>query len=97
MGIEELVPDPRGRPLLPSLGGPTVAAAVIASDPADANDEVFVKLPYIDDGKFLHGPCPWMARIVDGANYGIPTTGDRAIVAFTEEKEPWIIMWWPNA
>lgn len=70
--------------------------AEIVSNPADATEGVMVVIPSFSP-ILEHGPCPWSPRIIDGSNYGIPTKGDRALVVISEEKEPWIVEWWPYA
>lgn len=82
---------------------PAARLAIIASDPADTTEEVYVTMPHFDgttdhpNGVHLHGPCPWTPRVVDSGHYGIPSRGDRALVAFNEEDEPVIVTWWPDA
>lgn len=87
-GIADLVPDPRGR----DDGLPNVRETVVVSTPADTTERVFVR----DDLDQIHGPCPWIPRIVDASHYGIPEEGDFALLAFNEEDEPVIVNWWDH-
>jgi hypothetical protein len=74
---------------------PVLWSGEIATDPADTTDPVMVRIPAKDEGVYEYGPCPWEPRIVDGDEYGIPSTGDRALIALDEKGDPWIVMWWP--
>src|SRR5688572_6170827 len=74
-------------------------------DEAIAYEAEIINSPAIDEGAFViipnfdpnlkWGPCPWSPRIVSAAEYGTPTQGDRALVMISDEKEPWILEWWP--
>jgi hypothetical protein len=72
----------------------TLREAVIDSDPADISEAVFAIVPgFADDLRY--GPCPWEPRLVDDHEYGTPSTGDRALVAISDEGEAWVVAWWP--
>lgn len=68
--------------------------ATIVSDPADTTEEVWVTIDG-DDPPLRTGPCPWTPRIVDSETYGIPSSGDRALLAVSEDNEAWVVSWWP--
>jgi hypothetical protein len=45
------------------------------------------------------GPCPYEPRVAlddDDALYlREPVRGDRALVVFDDNREPWVVCWWP--
>src|SRR4051794_29938640 len=53
-----------------------------------AGDLLRVALPGADNSRHEHGPCPWMPR-----RTAMPTTGDRCLVAFDDDGNPWIVVW----
>ncbi len=58
----------------------------VATDP-DADGHVEVVTPgFADD--LRHGPCPVMPRGV-----GMPERGDRCLVAFGDDRRPWVVAW----
>jgi hypothetical protein len=84
--IDALIPRERGDGD-DDLAGATVAGLI--ASPPDASGRVFVTIPSYDPS-LRHGPCPVMPR---GAAQ--PARGDRCLVVFTDEAEPWVVAWEP--
>ena len=61
----------------------------IINSPADTSVGVRVKVRGV-----VHGPCVWAAKILDDSHYGIPEEGDMALVALSQEDEPYMVEWW---
>lgn len=93
-GIWELVRDPAGRDEDRRTKLPRLMAGKFATTPNE-DEAAYVLIKHLDDEKHRIGPCPWSPRLLDAGHYGVPERGDRCLVAFTEEDEPWIIEWWP--
>lgn len=91
--VADLIPDPHGRDkrqAAQQFG--RLREGVVDSNPADETEEVWVLIPRKDGGKSRYGPCPgWVPRLA-----ALPTKGDRALVGFDDENEPWLLAWWPS-
>lgn len=77
------------------LAGNLLLQGTVASNPVDVDDPAYVVVPSRSP---IHrwGPAPYSPRIEPGgATYAIPSRGDRCLVAFDDEDQPWIIEWWP--
>lgn len=59
---------------------------IVATAP-DADGHVEVVIPAFDPS-LRHGPCPVMPR-----GGGLPERGDRCLVAFGEDRAPWVVAW----
>lgn len=82
------------------VGGPASAApgpfaARILTSAASVADPVTVAIAGAYSELVEWGPCPWSARIDDLGAPVYPTVGDRALVAFDEAGQPWIVAWEP--
>lgn len=88
LASDERKPPPR------DLDDVTLYEAVLATTPSDTTEQAMVIVPSFSS-KHLYGPCPWAPRIVDSDTYATPSKGDRALVAISNEKEVWIVSWWP--
>lgn len=64
----------------------------IAEDAAAADDEVTVIVPNYS-GEHRHGPCRF--PLSNGAGV-LPVRGDDCLVAFDEDEDPWIVVWYPG-
>lgn len=69
---------------------PVAYEGMIAADALDLDDAVTVTLSDFDDGRQVFGPCPWMPR-----GELLPSRGDRALVVFSDDGDPWIVAWTP--
>ena len=65
--------------------------AVVASSATELTDMVDVVIPEFDP-KQRWGPCKWMPR---GDITTLPARGDDCIIIFDNERNIWIIGWWP--
>lgn len=65
---------------------------VFSADVADFADRAYVILPEFDES-FAWGPCRWQSR--DAVT--LPNRGDWCLIIFDNDKEPWIVAWWPYA
>jgi hypothetical protein len=68
-----------------------VSAAVVATSALDLTDTVEVVIPEFDP-KQRWGPCKWMPR---GDITTLPARGDECIIIFDNNRDIWIIGWWP--
>jgi len=66
--------------------------AIIANNPNDGNDELYVTIAAFDEGKHKWGPCLFMPKAGQ-----LPGKGDRALVVFSDAGEPWVVCWWNNS
>lgn len=62
---------------------------IVVTVPATAADPFTVRLPNFD-ADFVFEIVYWMPRGV-----ALPAVGDRVLVVFDEEGEPWVPAWWP--
>lgn len=62
----------------------------IASNPADLEDRVDVVIPDLDSRLSIRG-CRWQSR--DATS--LPIRGDTCLVIFDNNKEAWVVAWWP--
>ena len=62
----------------------------IAQSAADLTDLVPVILPDFDPNQ-QWGPCRWQSR--DAVS--LPARGDACLVIFDNQRNPWIVAWWP--
>lgn len=93
MGWEDSLAS--GAPVITPADEPVLWEAIVATDPTNSTDPVFVTIAGKDDDLYRYGPCPWSPRIHDADEYATPTRGDRALVAFSDDGSPWVIQWWP--
>lgn len=64
----------------------------VSDAPASVTDTMLVTIDGIDGGEHEYGPCPWGPERAAG----LPAVGDRVLVAFSDNGEPWVTMWWPT-
>lgn len=83
--ITDLIPDPTP---------PNVLEGVVANDPADETDDVFVTVDEFD-GQQRYGPCPWMPRATDLGPL-FPSRGDSAVLLLTDKGTAVVVHWEPN-
>jgi hypothetical protein len=77
---------------LPTLDtlGQQVWQGKIATAPTDFAQRVQVIIPDFD-AELRWGPCRWQAR--DEVSF--PVVGDSCLVIFDNDREPWVVAWWP--
>lgn len=68
-----------------------VYTGMIAEDANDFDDAIDVVVKDYSD-KFRHGPCRFPR--CNGAT--LPLRGDDCLVAFDENDDPWIVVWYPG-
>jgi len=94
------MPDPRQlSPGAVEIPDPQVFEGVIATDASAVDEEVYVTIPYFDDGEgksWKHGPCKWMPRAEPGGLF-FPKRGDPCIVELPTGGDPWISIWMNQA
>lgn len=66
---------------------------IVQNDPGDEYGDLFVSIPELGVERDF-GPCTWNARALT-TGLQIPTRGDIALVVFTTENDPWVVMWRP--
>lgn len=69
----------------------------VAEDVADLTDDLFIRLPQLDDdGELAHryGPCKGWDRRSDGS---YPSEGDDVLVSISDNGTYWVLAWWPYA
>lgn len=71
---------------------PQAFEGIVANDPSDGNDNLFVTIDAFDGGQHKWGPCPFMPKAGQ-----LPEKGDRALVVFSDTGEPWVTCWWNNS
>lgn len=97
-------------PAEPLTGGPY--AGKIATSAALVSDKVFVTLDSFE-APYQFGPCMWQPRVqpqtvnvaespeaahnITVAQLVLPARGNRCLVVFDENEQPWILVWWPFA
>lgn len=65
---------------------------LVSRAPADFAHSLFVTLPDFGSDQDLEwGPCRWQSR--DATT--LPAKGDQCLVLFDNNKEPWVVAWWP--
>lgn len=99
MGIEELIPNRKmvgAAGEYRSINDQPGLEAIIASNPEDETDPVYVTIPSFDNAERLWGPCNWSPVIVSQIEYALPAIGDSAFVVISSEEEVWIVNWWPH-
>lgn len=69
---------------------PSLFEGRIVTAPANPGDGMEVILPGYDPDT-AYGPCPWVAR-----PDATPTRGMRCLVGVSDEKEFWVVQWWPD-
>lgn len=67
--------------------------ALIATTVTADTDELFVSVPSFSP-TFRYGPCTWAPR-PGPADPVFPTVGDRALVAFSNDFNIWVVTWMP--
>lgn len=63
---------------------------LIAQNAASLTNKLYVTIPDLDPTLRV-GPCRWQSR--DAVS--LPVRGDRCLVIFDNDREPWIVAWWP--
>jgi hypothetical protein len=63
---------------------------IIQSNPATFDQLVYITIPDLDDSLKL-GPCRWQPR--DAVS--LPAKGDDCLVILDNDREPWVVVWWP--
>jgi hypothetical protein len=63
---------------------------VIASSPVDFADRVSIRIPDMTD-ELVFPDLRWMAR----NSTELPAPGDSCLILFDNDREPWVIAWWP--
>lgn len=63
---------------------------VISSAPVDFADRVTIQIPEMTD-TLVFPDLRWMSR--DSTT--LPAPGDSCLVLFDNDREPWVIAWWP--
>lgn len=63
---------------------------VIATTAADFDERIAVTIPDLDPNLRIEG-CRWQAR--DAVS--LPARGDTCLVIFDNNKEAWVVCWWP--
>lgn len=89
-GMHEFLRRPQGRPAL--IAFECAVTTVGVADPADTVDA-----RERNGNKMLHRDCRWSPRVDALGAVVYPDKGDRALVLISDEGEPWIIEWSPNA
>lgn len=89
MGGLEDVFAPR-RDALDIAPGSVAYEGVVSTAPAAVDDTMLVTLPGVDGGEHEFGPCPWGPERAAG----LPAEGDRVLVMFSDDGDPWVVMWW---
>jgi hypothetical protein len=90
MSITELnkeLANPSGRG--PVLQGSWPGKVAVA--PTSISDKMFVTIDDFAEGKQRFGPCYWTPQ---GSN--LPVRGDKVLVQFDSNQEPWVVMWIPQ-
>lgn len=87
MNIANLFNEEQNSPQLRRPG--QLHAGFVTVAPVLETDGVMVSLPGLTPGH-EYGPCPWMPRGVDA-----PAVGDRVLVGFDDDSEPWVVVWEP--
>lgn len=68
---------------------------IVDSDPANFNEKIYIIIPDMQsdpsDPPIRIGPVRWMPR--DAVS--LPQKGNTCAVIFTNDREPWVIAWWP--
>jgi hypothetical protein len=78
------------RPAPPPLS--YVWRGIVASHPSDVSERINVKIP--DMNKDLVFPnVRWQTR----DSTSLPDRGDACLVVFDNDREPWVVAWWPFA
>lgn len=76
--------------LQPNILGSTPHYGTIATDAVDFTTLIQFILPDFDDEQ-RWGPCRWMPR----DSVSLPQRGDKCLVVFDNQMNPWILAWWP--
>jgi hypothetical protein len=78
------------RPAPPAVS--YVWRGIVASHPTDVSQRINVKIP--DMNKDLVFPnVRWQTR----DSISLPDRGDACLVVFDNDREPWVVAWWPFA
>lgn len=91
MGYESDFQDRIGERKVDQLPGPFNAEVV--NTPTALGQDVFVKIPAIDNGTMKWGPVRWDAR----SDNSLPHAGVECAVVIDNNREVWMIGWWPYA
>jgi hypothetical protein len=63
---------------------------VISSPPVDFADRVSIRIPEMNDN-LVFDDIRWMSR----DSTMLPQAGDTCLVIFDNDREPWVVAWWP--
>lgn len=63
---------------------------IVANSPVGFASLLMVTIPSFDP-QLTWGPCFWQAR--DAVT--LPVKGDKCLIIFDEQRQPWVIAWWP--
>lgn len=84
--IDDLIPDR-------DYHKPVLFEATFFADVAAVDQPAYLVVPAFDTQQRF-GPAPWPTRS-DPGGLVLPSRGDRALVAFGDNDDPWVVMWWP--
>jgi len=65
-------------------------AGKVAIAPTSPSGRIWVVLPDLDP-HIRVGPCRWQTR----NDTDLPARGDDCLVIFDNDREPWVVTWWP--
>ena len=63
---------------------------VVSKDAVDFTDMLMVTIPAFDEN-LEWGPMRWQSR--DATS--LPSVGDHCLVVFDDERNGWVVAWWP--
>jgi hypothetical protein len=69
-------------------------AAVISNTVTAAGQDLFVKIPQIDNGRSAWGPCRWNPQVNDAGAATYPAAETSALVVKDSDGEYWVLQWW---
>lgn len=72
------------------LAAPHIWEGFIATNPNDISTKVFVTIPDYDP-ELRFGPCRWQSR--DAST--LPERGDPCLVIMDNNRNIWVVAWWP--
>lgn len=76
------------RPLPPQMS--KIWKGVIADPPDDIGSTLSVRIPDMNPDLSFSG-VKWQSR----DNTTLPARGDECLVIFDNDREPWVVAWWP--
>lgn len=63
---------------------------VVASHPSDVSERISVKIPDMN-ASLVFPNVRWQTR----DSTSLPDKGDACLVVFDNDREPWVVAWWP--